>query len=321
MEEPLISIVVPVYNVEKYINHCIDSILLQTYKNYELILLDDGSTDCSSKICDTYARKYEFISVMHKINEGVSAARNCALKQAKGNYITFVDSDDCVSRDYLERLATLQKDANADISVVGLKKINKYKDAKTSNNKKFLQMSGREALLNMLYQKDIDTSACALLIKRKIVQNFPFPQGKLHEDDYTTYKYFLSARIVALDPTPRYFYLQREGSIMHTDGNAYIDEINAGDNLEKIFSKMDNELWRAAKSKKFSNYCQVLLSYRELKQTDNENYRKITKWLKHMKIQMIFNRKTRVKNKVAAFALLFGKKSLYMVSRLNNLIR
>ena len=103
-DEMLVSIVVPVYKVEKYINRCVESILKQTYKNFELILVDDGSPDMCPHICDEYAAKYDFIRVIHKKNGGLSDARNHGIEVAKGNYITFIDSDDYVSVDYLEIL-------------------------------------------------------------------------------------------------------------------------------------------------------------------------------------------------------------------------
>lgn len=104
MKDDLISVIVPVYNVEKYLRKCIDSILCQTYKNFEIILIDDGSSDNSGKICDEYLNRDERISVFHKKNQGLSEARNTGIKKAKGKYLTFVDSDDFINEEYILNL-------------------------------------------------------------------------------------------------------------------------------------------------------------------------------------------------------------------------
>ena len=113
----MISVIVPVYNVEKYLSRCIDSILNQTYKDYEIILIDDGSKDSSGKICDEYAKNHNNISVIHTKNRGLSAARNTGTENSHGEYITFVDSDDLISNSFLSDLYTLIVNNNADISL------------------------------------------------------------------------------------------------------------------------------------------------------------------------------------------------------------
>ena len=315
--KPVISVIVPVYMVEKYLNRCINSLIGQTFKDYEVVLIDDGSQDNSPKICDEFALNYAFVKVIHKENGGPSEARNCGVKSSVGKYITFIDSDDYISNDYLERLFKLQQEYDADITVAGVKKVTSYKKYNNSKTNTAIAMSGYEALLNMMYQKGIDTSPCAMLLRREITENICFPKKRFHEDDFTTYKYFLNAHTVVLDPKPRYFYLQREDSIMHSEKKAYLDEIDASQNFVDEFAKLDRNLLRAAESKKFSNYCQILLSNRNLKQSDNYNYEIIANWLKSKRMQIIFDNNTRLKNKVAAFALFFGDKGLYLLSKLN----
>lgn len=122
MEEKLISIIVPVYNVEKYLKECIDSVISQTYKNLEIILVDDGSTDKSGEICDEYSKKDSRIKVIHKENGGLSDARNVALDIAKGEYIGFVDSDDYVEKDMFETLYKLAEEHNTEISSISFYK-------------------------------------------------------------------------------------------------------------------------------------------------------------------------------------------------------
>ena len=117
MQKPLISIIIPVYNAEKYLPNCLDSVINQTYKNLEIILVDDGSTDKSSEICDEYAQKDFRIKLIHKENGGVSSARNAGLALVSGDYIAWVDSDDFVAPDYIEYMYKLLKEYDADISL------------------------------------------------------------------------------------------------------------------------------------------------------------------------------------------------------------
>ena len=117
MNRPLISVIVPVYNVEQWLPRCIESLLIQTYPNIEIILSDDGSTDECGVICDEYSKKDNRIKVIHKNNGGLSDARNCAIKQANGEYLTFVDSDDYVTNDYVETLYNLCEKYDAKMSV------------------------------------------------------------------------------------------------------------------------------------------------------------------------------------------------------------
>ena len=118
--EDKISIIVPIYNVEKYLNRCIESLIFQTYKNIQIILIDDGSIDKSGKICDEYKKKDSRIKVIHKKNSGVSNARNIALSQVDGKYLTFVDADDYVSKNYIKELYGLCKTYNCDIGIIGV---------------------------------------------------------------------------------------------------------------------------------------------------------------------------------------------------------
>lgn len=317
----LVSIIVPVYKAEKYIDKCIISILKQTYTNYELILVDDGSPDRCPEICDQYAIKYHNIIVFHKKNGGLSDARNYGVERARGEYITFIDADDYVSEQYLEKLISLKNRYNADISVGKICVFNENEEKKIKKymfKEEELLLSGLEALERMLYQRGLDTSACAMLLPRNVVQKNSFPYGKYHEDEFTTYKFYASVTRVAVTTEYIYFYVQRKGSITHTFGQASVDELDAADNLVEVCASNWPRLVKAAKSKKFSDYCQVFLSVKGLKKENPDMYKRIYGYLSKEKMNIIFDKEVRLKNRMAAIALLGGVNSLLLLNWIKN---
>lgn len=318
-DAPDISVVVPVYNTSPYLHRCLDSIIGQSIKGFEIILVNDGSTDDSEAICREYADSFGFITLISKENGGLSDARNTGVANANGKYITFIDSDDYVDRKYLETLYSPILNGSADISAVGLSVFSdRVLPPVPADTVNFRIMTGKEALLNVMYQQLLDTSACALLIPISLALRHPFPVGKYHEDEFTTYKYYKDCERVAVASEKLYFYYQREGSIMHSLGQAKYDELDAADNLIHVFSD-DTELKKAAEAKCFSDYCQVLISAPEIKTEDRETYKRILNYLKKTRIQMIFDKRTRLKNKLAAASLLFGPIGLKAASKLKDM--
>ena len=317
----MISIIVPIYNVENYLKQCINSILEQTYSDFEIILVDDGSTDKSGLLCDEFSIKDDRIRVIHKTNGGLSDARNVGTEAAKGSYITYIDSDDYVSLDYLESLIKPIQKYGVSISVTG---IERFFDGEMPYENRIEQesvfiYSGKEALEMVLYQKGMDTSACALLVDRQIALKYKFPYKKYHEDDYTTYKYYLNSKKVARVSKKQYFYRQRRGSIMHTFGQASEDELDAADNLVNQLSEIDKDLERAAKSKKYSDYCQVLLSSDDIENKNPDVYTRICSYLNSEKWHMLFNKKARFKNRTAALLAIIGIRFLKLVNKLSKM--
>lgn len=312
----MISVIVPVYKVEKYLDKCVQSILTQTYRDFELILVDDGSPDeCPSK-CDYYAKKYKNVIVIHKVNGGLSDARNVGTKVARGKYITYIDSDDYVSKDYLQTLVSLKEKYDADIVVTGLAVVTEGVTPCVVTKENVYSYTGMQALEKMMYQNTLDTSACAMLLPADIAKKYQFPKGKYHEDEFTTYKYFSSVGRVIVTTKKQYFYLQREGSIMHVFGQASMDELDAADNLVKFCEKEYPTLVPAAQSKKFSDYCQVLLANTNLQQEKPNVYKKIIAYLDEIKIRILKDRNCRPKNRIAASLLLFGPTPLKVVNRI-----
>ncbi len=214
MMKGLISIIVPVYNVEKYLHKCIDSIIGQTYKNLEILLIDDGSTDRSGIICDDYSAKDSRIKVIHKENGGQASARNLALTIAKGEYIGFVDSDDWIEPDMYEILYNAIIDNNADISMCGRNNISES----SGLAKPFFSypigfsLSNSEAIKRFLLFDGIDSAGWDKLFKRKIAINHRFPLGLISEDLLYIYKCIKEAEKIYHVGIPLYNYLQRNNS-------------------------------------------------------------------------------------------------------------
>ncbi|MBQ8729868.1 MAG: glycosyltransferase, partial [Lachnospiraceae bacterium] len=189
---PKLSIIVPVYKVEPYIHKCVDSILYQTFTDFELILVDDGSPDNCGKICDEYAQKDEHVRVIHKKNGGLSDARNFGLEVAVGEYISFIDSDDWVDKNiYTESLDYMKKN---DLDIVCFD-VTEVRSSKTLVRHKFESdkvFEAEDGLYKILVD-EIDNSACNKIFKRSIWKDVRFPVGRRFEDVATTYKVFSNA--------------------------------------------------------------------------------------------------------------------------------
>lgn len=216
---PLISIIIPIYNVEAYLEKCIDSIIAQDYTPLEIILVDDGATDRSREICDKYAKRYENITVLHKKNGGLSSARNAGMGLMQGEYISFVDSDDYIAPDMISTLYTDLTQNNADISCISFLNIFPDRIVKNTNLTEKIILSKKKALECFLFNGYLTPCACGKLYKRELWNNIKFPDGRLFEDQLTIYKILDLAEKVVFNPDPKYFYLKREGSIGHSKFN------------------------------------------------------------------------------------------------------
>lgn len=210
--KPCISIIVPVYNVEKYLKKCITSILKQTFRDFELILVDDGSTDCSGKICDDFAKMDSRIFVIHKNNAGLSSARNIGISIARGNYLGFVDSDDYIATDMYEMLYKNLIREDADISVCGI--YHCYAGRKSKVNEFYYKvLNVQEAIRFIFERKDADVSAWNKLYKKEIFHSVRYPEGKIYEDTYVIVRLFMLCRKIVFSSERKYYYCHRAGSI------------------------------------------------------------------------------------------------------------
>lgn len=223
-KQPLVSIIVPVYNVEKYIERCLDSIVSQTYRNLQIIVVNDGSPDNSEIIIEQFKKNDNRIVYIKRQNGGLGAARNTGLEAAKGEYVCFIDSDDWVSKQYVERLVQVLLRDDSQIAVCNMIYIFSDYSVRPRTPKILSEdiITAEQALRKEFIGKEYRFHAPNKFCKRSLFEdnNIRFSEGKLYEDIMTTYKLFLAAKKVSLLPYDLYFYFQgREGSIMSKEIN------------------------------------------------------------------------------------------------------
>ena len=308
--DPIISIIVPIYNVGKYLPKCIESILNQTFKNFELILVNDGSTDNSGVVCDDYAKKDTRIKIIHKSNGGVSSARNAGLYVAKGKYIGFVDPDDYIDKDMFEVLYKLCEQNNADIAICkNCREINGVIDRK--NEEVYIkELSNTEAVKEAFKANLYRFALWNKLCRRKCFIDISFPEGRIHEDLSVTYRILSNANKVIFTNYVGYIYVKRDDSILTKKYNenrlqSFIGwneifefmninypELNkevitcytywCNDNIYYILNEIDNVKNKKRYLKKLRNY--IINHYKKIKENNNIGLRE-----KYMIILLMIN--------------------------------
>lgn len=242
--EELISIIVPVYRVEKYLSRCIDSIIAQTYKTLEIILVDDGSPDGCPEICDSYAERDNRVYVIHKKNGGLSDARNAGIEAAHGKYLGFVDSDDYIHPKMYQRLWEKLKKEDADAAMCDIEKVYDmspvFHEIAEDETEIF---NGIQAVKNILDKQlhVISVISCGKLYKAELFEKVRFPFGKLHEDEFTTYRLYYKCSKVVLLHGKYYYYFQRQDSIMGKSREVFsYDALEAYEQMADFFKQEEN---------------------------------------------------------------------------------
>ena len=240
---PKISVIVPVYKVEKYLSRCVDSILRQSFIDFELILVDDGSPDLCGDICEQYAASDSRVVVIHRENGGLSAARNSGIEWGLNNsdskWITFIDSDDWIHCRMLEIMYNSVLKNKTDIAVCDYRRINSFYDD--------ISVSGYSESVYDALDFFADNSSAAMvsvckLYRKNLFSDCRFPEGKLHEDVFTTYKLFAKADKISYINTALYFYYQNNDSIVHSSYSLRkLDEVEAGEEQVEFFKEKNDE--------------------------------------------------------------------------------
>ena len=239
----LISIIIPIYKVEQYLDKCIQSIINQTYKNLQIILVNDGSPDNCGKICDEYALKDNRIEVIHKINGGLSDARNVGIGRAKGKYIGFVDSDDYIEKDMYENMYNLLEERNADVCICNFYNVIENNNIIKNPNNGIQEYNKIDILKEILLDKQIQSYAWNKLYKSELFDNVKYPVGKKYEDIGTTFYILEKCNKVVVTDLPKYYYLNRIDSIVNNLSEQtvidYVDLINERyDYIENKYSEL-----------------------------------------------------------------------------------
>ena len=314
---PLISVIVPIYNVEKYLKKCVDSIIAQTYSNLEIILVDDGSPDSCGAICDEYAEKDSRIKVVHKENGGLSSARNAGLDIATGEYIGFVDSDDYIASNMYENLFLALYGAERAISNCMYVRVTESGDIYPSvvphteyeifSSEKFLE----ELLLHVG-----DVSVCTKLFLRDVIGELRFAEGVLNEDLLFMVEIIEKIDDVRFVGKVGYHYYIREGSTSSGYGKAIVDmQKNSLWVLDIVRERHPNLKQQAMRFALHQNMAYLLALPRELATRKNESYRSAKRFIRKNAFQGLFNKYLRFKFKIVVCALALMPREIARLKR------
>lgn len=318
-KEPLVSVIIPVYNVENYLGRCVKSIVNQTYTNLEILLVDDGSTDNSGEICEQLAKTDNRIQVIHKMNGGLSDARNAALDIMQGEWVTFVDSDDWVSQDYVNCMLDMVLKNKAQIAVTLYKNVTEVKEARINQKERTVKiLNNREGVKDLLYQRCFTTSAHCKMYDVTLWDKIRFPKGKLYEDVNTIYYVFKSADKITFKDRIVYFYFHRQDSIVRK--NFSIQKMDYVENSREVLrdvKKSYPELENGAISRMVWAELHVLVQMDNCKKYSQE-CDELWNNIKRNRAKVLLDSHVRMKNKVVLILSFAGAKAL---KRIYNITR
>jgi len=314
----MVSIIIPVYNVQDYLARCVDSVLTQTYTDLEIILVDDGSIDISGDICDEYALHDARVRVIHKENGGLSDARNAGLDVARGNYVAFIDADDYVHPSFVELLLKTINETGAQIAVSTwqeLKDGDKPRKVKTKRPRCTI-LTQEEAISSVFYQKKLNHSACSRIFETQLFNNLRFPEGMLYEDLAIIYPLLCKVEKVALINTPMYYYMHRQGSIITT---VSLRRTHVLDHIERIEEQVTDEAPQYLPAVR-SRHLSACFNMLRLMPVDEPKWQATKErcwdYIKNMRFLCIKDSKVRLKNKIACLLSYFGVD--FLIKIINN---
>ena len=310
IREPLISVIVPVYNVEAYLDQCMESIVCQSYRHLEILVVDDGSTDGGGAKCDQWAERDERIQVIHQPNGGLSAARNSALDVMHGELVMMVDSDDVLHPECTAVLLDVMRQEEATM-VVGdyIPFTDGQPQWPTYQGQPALHRYDEQgAMLAILYQKGLTHSAWGRLYRAELFEDIRYPVGVCYEDFAIIYRLLKKCDKVVKVDRAIYGYRQRENSILYTFSPQRADVINIGEQLEKDTQQFDNQYCNAARSRLLSAYFNILLLSNQDKATDHKALKdRCWAGIKRLRFKRLLDPNVRLKNKIGILASYFGR--------------
>lgn len=301
---PLISIIIPVYNVKQYLKRCVDSVIAQTYRNIEIIIVDDGSTDGSDLLCDEIKAVDNRIEVYHKQNGGLSSARNFGIDKAKGEYIGFIDSDDYIDKDMYEILLDLAEKNSAEMSMCALYDVFGDK-IRRINDKVTIETVDREEAIRMVLEAEVvSVTAVNKLYRTELFKELRYPEGRTAEDAFLIIDLLDNCNRVAITTAQKYYYFHRNDSITTRKFNGNVDAIDAYKRNYEIIEQKYPELIDVAKMRLcWANF--YVLDHLLL--DDREEYRNIKKqviyYLNNNYTFVMKNKHFHISRKIAATML------------------
>lgn len=310
-----ISVIIPVYNCEAYLRECVDSVLAQTHTDLDVILIDDGSTDASPGICDSYATSDSRVRAFHGPNRGQSAARNKGIDSAHGEYITFVDADDSIHSSMLEFLIDLATQNNADISAC------RFVNASTTkyifkSKQRTKVYTPNTAIVKFLYQSsDMATGVGAQIFSSRLFdRGLRFAEGEIYEDLDLMHRLYGLADRIAFNPSKLYFYRINHNSTIKTWNKSRLNVLNVTHRIEALY-KYNKELLPAAKDRRLSAAFNVFM-LNEQNGNDRDLATHCYAMIKELRYDSFFNPNVRFKNKVGILCSIFGQRFLAYLCRI-----
>ncbi len=307
---PLISVIVPVYNVEQYLDQCMQSIVAQSYRHLEILVVDDGSTDGSGAMCDQWAARDSRVRVFHQPNGGLSAARNTALDAMTGQLVVMADSDDVLHPQFIATLLAVMQRHDADIAVGGYQPFygERMEFPALTGTDKVVTYDRREALQAILYQRGLTHSAWGRIYRASLFEGIRYPVGSIYEDLAIIYPLIRKCRRVAAIGTVLYGYRQRQDSIIGAFSPRRAAVLDIAEALERQVERDDAQHLPAVRSRLLSAYFNILLLSQQDRQHDHSALaNRCWQGIKRLRWRCLIDGNVRLKNKLGILASLTGR--------------
>lgn len=313
---PLVSLIIPVYNVDRYIDACLDSVSRQSYPNLEVIIVDDGSTDGSGKRCDAWCAVNKIGNVYHIANSGPAAARNFGIDHCHGDFIAFVDSDDVIGPEYVNcMMSMLKADPDVDVAITSFLRGTSHDDVVWVDWEVEVTSSGEEALRVMLYQIDnVDSAVSCKLIQANLLENLRFKDGILYEDlDFWSRLFTICKKVVRSDAANYFYRINPTG--LTGKNNFNLRRLDVLAVTEDIYARSEGQPWfMAARDRLFSANCNMyaLLCANGFKHTVYAD--ECWQAIKKLRMGSLLDPHTRIKSKAGAISSYLGKRLFGIIS-------
>lgn len=306
----LISVIIPAYNSESTLDICLDSVLRQTYKDFEIIVVDDGSSDATLRIAKSYADKHSNIKVLHQHNSGPSSARNLGMASAKGRFITFIDSDDEIDYSYLSTLLNIINDSDSDISAVSYQMIPRgAKPSACSSDNHIKHYDSYNAIKNLLYQKELDSSQCCKLFKKEVLSGLFFPeQISVYEDLFFVFNAYRRSNNIAFSNKKLYYYHKQSSGQMDRISPVTADAFDVMDGIRKEISNSGLQLESAIDNRTISVAFNIMKLIARSDKKDSAIEDICWSRIKALRRKNFFDKNVRLKNKIGILVSLLGKR-------------